>query len=228
MNPTSLGNPFRQVCIDFQTEPIQAVDNDSQTVREYVKRVKGDNVADLLIGWLCIEDTFFAYLFRRMKRESRQNNNFSIAENLAENGFKSLTIRVNKWIISENRPVLIIPVASRHGVSERFAYILMKLLETSCKLSMFYTMPLQKNKQTQADIKNIVGWNNRENVVKDIFEFKDTGYELSKYSIILVDDIITSGASLRRSAEILVTNGADRILGVCLATNLYYNTGDKK
>ena len=48
-----------------------------------------------------------------------------------------------------------------------------------------------------------------------------TDQSLHKHTVLLVDDIISSGSSLRESAKLLKSAGAEKIIGIVLATNLF-------
>jgi len=69
-------------------------------------------------------------------------------------------------------------------------------------------------------IKKTDSWEKRKQAVKNIFSLR-TGLDLNKYSVLLVDDIATSGSSLRKCANILKQCGVQNIVAVSLATNLF-------
>lgn len=70
----------------------------------------------------------------------------------------------------------------------------------------------KKNNQAQVNLSQIV---RRENV-KDIFLIKD-GSLIKNRDIILVDDVVTTGATLEECAKVLKSNGARLVVGIAIA-----------
>ncbi|MGB9726746.1 MAG: ComF family protein [Minisyncoccia bacterium] len=70
-----------------------------------------------------------------------------------------------------------------------------------------------KNNPPQAEIKNL---NEREKNIKGVFEIKNLE-KIKNKTILLIDDVYTTGATLNEAAKILKQNGAKSIIGVVLA-----------
>lgn len=70
-----------------------------------------------------------------------------------------------------------------------------------------------KNRPAQAEIKNL---NQREKNIKGVFEIKDLK-KIKNKTILLIDDVYTTGATLNEAAKILKQNGAKNVIGLVLA-----------
>lgn len=212
-------NPFHGVGLTFKTEPILCFRQNDKSASAYLNEVKGPDIERLMIGWVCDRDSFFAYLYKCMKKEAREESTTQMASQIAHAGFSKMLPDVNEWIERRSLPVLLVPVASRHGVSERFAKELHEMLgEPARRLAKVETMLHRVNKEIE--IKKIKGWTDRNSSVEDLFSVSPTE-NLGAHSVLLVDDIVTSGASLRKSASMLRSCGANDIAAIVLATNLF-------
>lgn len=212
-------NPFHEIRLRLKTEPIRRFQKNSQVAKEYLKIVRGNSIEPLFIGWVCERDSFFAYIYKRMKKEARDHRKTKIATNVAQSGFYVLLPAINKWVLKNTLPVLIVPVPSRYGVSEKFATELYKMLDIkSKKMSKVKEIFFRLDKNLE--IKRINGWTERNRSVKKLFSLRKEE-RLGQYAVLLVDDIITSGSSLRELASLLKSRGTKSIAAVSLATNLF-------
>lgn len=59
----------------------------------------------------------------------------------------------------------------------------------------------------------------RKNNVADIFRIiADNQQKIIGRTILLVDDVVTSGATISEAAKVLIKNGAYKVIGICLAS----------
>lgn len=212
-------NPFQEIGLRFKTEPVRRFKKNSQVAEKYLKIVRGNNIESLFIGWICERDSFFAYIYKRMKKEARDQRKTKIATHVAQSGFSVLLPAINKWVSKNTLPVLIVPVPSRYGVSERFATELYKMLDIESK-KMSKVKEIFVRLYKNLEIKKINGWTKRNRSVKKLFSLRKNE-ELGQYAVLLVDDIITSGSSMRELASLLKSRGMKSIAAVSLATNLF-------
>ena len=212
-------NPFYKIGTHLKTEPIGRFQQNSQLGKKYLKAVQGRDIHSLFIGWICERDSFFAYMYKRMKKETRDYGTTKLAADIAQAGFPVMLPKINKWIQRSALPMLIVPVPSRHGVSERFAIELHKMLDKDSKKTSRVKVIFKRSDKV-LEIKRINNWDKRSRAVKDLFSLVKKE-KLDQNSVLLIDDIITSGSSLRELARLLKSRGTKDIAAISLTTNLF-------
>lgn len=212
-------NPFHDVGLHLKTEPIRLFRRSSLLAKKYLKTIQGKDIDPLFIGWICERGSFFAYIYKRMKKEAKDHKKTGLASKIAHAGFPVMLSEINKWISKNTLPVLIVPVPSRYGVSERFATELYVMLnKDSKKISKVEKIFTRLDKILE--IKKITGWTKRNQAVENLFSVRKKE-KLNQYAVLLIDDIITSGSSLRKLASLLKSHGSKNIAAVSLATNFF-------
>ncbi len=223
---TSYNTPFRQIANYLKDQPILPFRENTALGRKYLKAIQGKVTSHIFIGWICERDSFFAYLYKCMKKEARDCKTTRLAAKIARAGFPIMLTKINGWISKNNLPVLVVPVPSHYGASERFAVELYKMLDkNSKKVSKIQEVFNLSDKSIE--IKKIDSWVKRNRAVNGLFSFKK-GLNLNQYAVLLVDDIVTSGSSLRECANLLKKCGAGKVAAVSLATNLFDNFSYRK
>lgn len=217
----NLSDPFRKIGTHLKTEPIGLFKQNSQLGKKYLKVVQGKDISSLFIGWICERDSFFAYMYKRMKKEARDHKTTKLAADIAQAGFLIMLPEINKWISKSTLPILIVPVPSGHGVSERFAIELYKMLDKNSK-KVSRVEKIFKRSDKVLEIKKINSWDKRSHIVENLFSLVKKE-KLNQKGVLLIDDIITSGSSLRRLAKLLKSHGTKNIAAISLATNLFDN-----
>lgn len=212
-------NPFYKIGTHLKTEPIRLFQRNSYLAKKYLKEVQGRDIDTLFIGWICERDSFFAYMYKCMKKEARKYKKTTLAANIAQVGFPIMLPEINKWILKSTQPILIVPVPSRHGVSERFAIELYKMLDKNSR-EVSEVRGIFKRSDKVLEIKKIKSWDERSRAVEDIFSLVKKE-KLDQKNILLLDDIVTSGSSVRKLAKVLKAYGIKNIAAVSLATNLF-------
>jgi predicted amidophosphoribosyltransferase len=214
-------NPFKEISEKFKAEPIERFQENSNESRIYLKEVQGEPKAidPLFIAWVCMPRTYFAYLLMSMKREAEENNTSNLASDLAQAGFNVVLPQINDWISNSELPVILVPIASRYTVSERFAYELHNMLEPGNKRKSQVRLLLERIDHS-VEMKTVYTWPEKARAVKKLFSVK-ANQDLSGFSVLLVDDFISSGFSLRESARLLRDVGAKNIAAAALATNMF-------
>ncbi|PIR79815.1 MAG: hypothetical protein COU25_03550 [Candidatus Levybacteria bacterium CG10_big_fil_rev_8_21_14_0_10_35_13] len=92
--------------------------------------------------------------------------------------------------------------------------------EILCKeLSESFKLPYQNLLKRVKDTKNQfkLKREDREENVKNAFQLDTKRYTLNAKNIFLVDDIVTTGSTLKEAAKILKRNGANKVFGLTLA-----------
>ncbi|HEC94218.1 MAG TPA: hypothetical protein ENI56_02515 [Candidatus Kaiserbacteria bacterium] len=215
----NIKSPFHQIGVTFKDQPILPFLENTILAKKYLKKIQGKDITKLFIGWICDRDSFFAYLYKFMKKEARDSGSTKLASKIACAGFSILLPEINNWILENALLILIIPVPSRYGVSERFATKLYEMLNKDSK-KVSKIKKIFNRSDNFMEIKKIDSWKKRKQAVENLFSLR-TGLDLNKYSVLLVDDIVTSGSSLRKCANILKQCGVQNIAAVSLATNLF-------
>ena len=203
----------------MKTEPIRIFQQNSYLAKKYLKVIQGRDISPLLIGWICERDSFFAYMYKRMKKEAREHRTTELAADIAQAGFPIMLPEINKWILKSTQPILIVPVPSRHRISERFAVELHKMLDKNSR-KVSEVKEIFERSDKVLEVKKIRSWGERSRAVKNLFSFVKKE-KLDQKSVLLIDDIITSGSSLRKLAKLLKSHGTKNIAAISLATNLF-------
>lgn len=216
---TNSNSPFYQIGAHFKTQPILPFQENTTLAKKYLGMIQGENVDQLFIGWICERDSFFAYLYKSMKKEARDDKSTKLASKIARAGFPVMLPKINKWILKNTLPVLIVPVPSRHGVSERFAAELYKMLDKNSKKAS-QVEEIFNRLDKLLEVKRIDSWAKRKRATYNLFSLKKRS-NLNRYVVLLVDDIVTSGSSLRKCAGLLKQRGMKSVVAVSLTTNLF-------
>lgn len=82
-----------------------------------------------------------------------------------------------------------------------------------------FNIPFQNILKRVRDTKTQVGLSNikRRLNVKDAFKIHNSKFIIQNMSIFLVDDVVTTGSTLKEAANVLKRNGAKRVIGLTLA-----------
>ena len=212
-------SPFHKIGVDFKEQPILSFEKNKSVSKKYLKEVQGKDIDQLFIGWICERDSFFAYLYKYMKRKARDDKSTKLAAEIACAGFPILLSKINSWVSNNTLSVLVVPVPSRCGVSERFTSELYGMLNKSSKKNS-EVRKLINRLDNLVEVKKIDSWAKRNRITNNLFSLGKT-LNLNQYAVLLVDDIITSGSSLRKCADLLKQSGVENIVAVSLTTNLF-------
>ncbi|MHB8852249.1 MAG: ComF family protein [Ignavibacteriaceae bacterium] len=165
-----------------------------------------------------ISDFYALYLFEKEKEVQRiiyqlkYNNKFLIGKFLGENLGRAISEVIQPWQID-----MIIPVPLHHlkkaerGYNQSF-YIT-KGLNNILHIPVNQRIIKRKRftqSQTSLDMKE------REQNIKDAFALK-RDYKLKGKNILLVDDVVTTGATVRECGRLLLNNGANKIFVAAVA-----------
>ena len=185
-----------------------------QTVKgkmRYLKLVKGDHIESIFVGWLFESGGHFSYIKNRMKREARMGQ-LRVADAIALAGWPILLPGVVKWV-REVKRVVIVPVPSRFGSIEQLAHHLSEMINRHSPNSSFVNTKLL-SRVKDLPIKRY-NWKERDKVAAKLYRIN--GKKLAPEFILLVDDVVSSGASLRRCSKLLHLAGARQICAATLA-----------
>ena len=126
--------------------------------------------------------------------------------------FERLISKVVKNIIDDNRVDGICSVPSRPGKENRFKDILKCISEEHGIIDLSDEMTCVKAYQTQKGLSQT----EREENVSDVFSYNGS---LVGKNIILIDDIVSTGATIRECAKELKRKGVNEIYIIVLAVN---------
>lgn len=216
---TKKKSPFYEIGQQLKEQNVSRFRANSLAARKYIKEIKGPILTNVFIGWLCERDTFFAYMYKQMKKDARDKRSVKLASKVSRAGFPVMVPEIENWISSNKSQTLIVPIPSRYGISEQFAKELYQLLNKEVKKISHVQNLLEKSTQA-IEMKRLDSWAKRKRVVNELIILSKK-VSLENYSILLVDDIVTSGSSLRRSASLLKKAGANEVAAVSLTTNLF-------
>lgn len=87
------------------------------------------------------------------------------------------------------------------------------------ELSKKFNIPFQNVLERTRNTKTQVGLSNikRKENIKDAFIIHNSKFIIQNMSIFLVDDVVTTGSTLKEAAKMLKRNGAKRVIGLTLA-----------
>lgn len=103
-----------------------------------------------------------------------------------------------------------------YNQSEILAIALSKKFNLSAGSQIFSTQDLlSRIKNTKNQFK--LSKSDREENIKNAFEILNRKSSIINYNIFLVDDIVTTGSTLKEAANVLKRNGANKVFGLTLA-----------
>lgn len=121
-------------------------------------------------------------------------------------------------LLSQHPIVIPIPLSSsklkKRGYNQ--AELLSKSLVQDFNLEIHLNLKRIKNTKPQFKLNKVSRFKN----VKDAFEFKGDKKILTNATVLLVDDLATSGATLRECAKVLKRAGAAEVYGVTFAREI--------
>ena len=91
------------------------------------------------------------------------------------------------------------------------AELLAKVIAKESKLNLSHLLKKKKNTKRQVELKG----NRRRKNLKDVFSFR--GGDIKGKTIIIVDDVTTTGATLNECAKVLKAAGAKEVWGLVVA-----------
>jgi len=212
-------DPFYEVSQKFEKEPTKVFGGNRREGRKYISEIKGSDIDSFFIGWMCERGSFFAYLYKFMKNQAKNNRSLEVAEEIAQAGFPIILPQLKK-VMNPNTTYAVVPIPSRHHVSEAITQVLIDIINNqSPGYKLTYAPIIKKDKLVS--LKEIPNWREKNSVAEGLF-LPRKRQSHSGQSAILVDDIVTSGASMRACAKILTSIGYKKVIAVSLATNMYY------
>ena len=112
----------------------------------------------------------------------------------------------------DNLLIIPIPLSSRRQAERGFNQSLIIAQE----LSDYFNIPiLDELKKTERQAQSELSANKRTKNITNAFSW--TGENLAGFKIILVDDVVTTGATLAEAAKILKKAGAKKVIGLAVA-----------
>ena len=112
----------------------------------------------------------------------------------------------------DNLLIIPIPLSSRRQAERGFNQSLIIAQE----LSSYFNIPvLDKLKKLERQAQSELSANKRTKNITDAFSW--TGENLAGFKIILVDDVVTTGATLAEAAKVLKKAGAKKVIGLAVA-----------
>ncbi len=204
----SAANNFK---VDLRPEIVKPFSSTRAHAR-YLSLLKGSEIEMVFAGWLFESGGYFSYLKNRMKKEARAGK-LDVAKELARVGWPILIPKILKWIRSIGGQVVLVPIPSRFGSIEVLASSLAKVINEQTPYSCSVNNKLLSRRK-ELPIKRH-NWKDRDAMAGAMYQLKNK--QPVPKCIMLVDDVVSSGASLRRCAELLQNSGAERICAAVLA-----------
>lgn len=165
-----------------------------------------------------VSDFYVLYLFEKDKEVQRiihqlkYNHKFLLGKYLGENLGKAISEAVNKWQIDVMIPVPLHHVKRAERGYNQSYYItkgLTKVLNIPVNQRIIKRKRFTQS-QTQLDRKE------REQNIKGAFALRRNS-KINGKNILLVDDVVTTGATVRECGRLLLRNGANKIFVAAVA-----------
>lgn len=131
---------------------------------------------------------------------------WAICEIMPENEFSNYDM-ITYVPLSENR-------LKTRGYNQ--AEILARKISENIEVELVGTLSKIKENRVQASL-------SREERIKNVKGVYKTIYDVRGKNIIIVDDILTTGATLNECAKMLYQSGAKNVIGICVATKRDWN-----
>ncbi len=163
-----------------------------------------------------LDEVYFSLLYNRYMRDKIKEFKFQDKNYLYKAFSHYLYKTYMENDIGEIDYVTYVPSHRSKEVKRGYnqSYLLAKGL--SKKIHIDLISPVKKLSSTK-DQSSLDGLDRKTNL-KDIF-YLEGNFSLKDKKILLIDDIITTGATLEEVAKVLKRAGADRIIGLCLSSS---------
>jgi len=142
---------------------------------------------------------------------------YSGVTDLATDGAKLLTILYSAIVTDEADFITWIPLHPKRQAARTFnqAELLASSLARELQIDYSELLIRQRYSESQTHLSDEM----RKNNVADIFQINETNNQkIVGRTILLVDDVVTSGATISEAARVLRQAGAYKVIGLCLAS----------
>ncbi len=177
--------------------------------REFERKFSDENIiSDFYSNHVFLKDGALQHLIHKLKYESRLKAGHFLGEKIFNDGFKN----IRTWNAD-----LIIPIPlhkvkkAERGYNQ--SYYIAKGLAKKIRLPV-ETKALIRKKYTESQTAFDIS--ERRNNIENAFVVKRPK-KIKERSIILIDDVITTGATVREAAEALLNSGAKKVYAVSAA-----------
>ncbi len=131
--------------------------------------------------------------------------------------YESLIQNENFIKLIANSRWLMVPIPLFSSKLRKRGYNQAEILakELSKKFNLPFQNILKRARDTKSQFK--LSKKDREANIKGAFKMENGEWKMKNTSILLVDDVVTTGSTLLEAANILKRNGAKRVIGLTLA-----------
>lgn len=194
---STVGNPVCEKCVQekFISYPDKNFENDETTYLDniFINYAYNEPVSKLLFDY-------------------KYNGCFSYHKFISE-----LIFRNSKEVLNQNDFITFVPMHRKKQWTRGYnqSELLARSLSKRAKIPLINVLQKAKNTKSQADL-------NREERLKnldDAFEI-NSNISLLDRSVIIIDDVITTGSTLNECAKVLKSVGAREVIGVVFAHSI--------
>lgn len=159
--------------------------------------------------WLFLDSFFFVWYYEGNVRKSLLRYKFRGARRYAPAYGRMLTMRISQELPEGFDILTWIPVSAKRKASRGYDQVELIARAVGRELGM-KPIPLLKKVQDNPPQSSLTDDSMRKRNVSDVYQFRG-GADISGKRILLLDDILTTGATAEEAARILLCAGAEEV-----------------
>lgn len=181
----------------------------------YRRRVSFGALNALYVSWLYARRGPLSAVLKAIKTSAAAGAHLSrAADVVADVGWSPILNNLQAWIHETRQDPVVMAVPSRFGTSERLAAQLARRLR-ALALPVSLDVRSLRRRGGHTAMKDINDWDGRHEASGSLFTTVN-GLTIRR-PVILADDVVTSGASMRTCARLLRGRGATQICGAVIS-----------
>jgi len=207
---------FKQVLIDFLF-PRKPLDITAENLCQGAKRVENWDEKDTIVLF-----DYHDTLPKKLIWELKYKNNGQAAKILAEAMYAEMLLQLGDWLAFENfeKPILIPTPISKEKLQSRgynqIEMLINEILKLDTEGNLTSEFEVVKKKKDTLDQSSLKTKADRMKNLRDCFKVSNPS-KIKGRNIILIDDVVTTGSTIKEIKKVLKKSGAKKVKAFVVA-----------